>query len=137
MCNLGQLVASSPEVRASCARSGTPAGRRLDRDAAAPQKKRDDAAGARRTRVRRAVLRAAYASQLSRVDGDSRLWPVAPAQATRYHKSDRTSLKALPLRAKYRLRGESRRRRRDSRRGPREQLDIRYYSGTPMSELTM
>ena len=63
MCNLGQLVASSPEVRASCARSGTPAGRRLDRDAAAPQKKRDDAAGARRTRVRRAVLRAAYASQ--------------------------------------------------------------------------
>ena len=40
-----------------------PTGCRLDRDAAAPQKRRDDAAGARRTRVRRAVLRAAYASQ--------------------------------------------------------------------------
>ena len=58
-----RLVDHSPGVRASCARSGTPTGCRLDRDAAAPQKRRDGAAGARRTRVRRAVPRAAYASQ--------------------------------------------------------------------------
>ena len=58
-----RLVDHSPGVRASSARSGTPTGCHLDRDAAAPQKRRDGAAGARRTRVRRAVLRAAYASQ--------------------------------------------------------------------------